>query len=91
MFFCAIGSNKWLSANGGTRKSTSSQQGARKSSTFRFAYPLASKETLEREFGALSYLPDNHPKMVLSMDPIDTENPDGICWMNVIGFLMGVG
>jgi predicted AAA+ superfamily ATPase len=32
------------------------------------AYLLASEETLNREFSALEAIPDNHPKLVLSMD-----------------------
>lgn len=34
------------------------------------AYLLASHETEEREFGALLSIPDNFPKLVLSLDPI---------------------
>lgn len=34
------------------------------------AYLLASPETEEREFGALLSIPDNYPKLVLSLDPI---------------------
>ena len=34
------------------------------------AYLLANKETEEREFGALLSIPDNFPKVVLSLDPI---------------------
>ena len=34
------------------------------------AYLLANKETEEREFGALLSIPDNCPKVVLSLDPI---------------------
>ena len=34
------------------------------------AYLLANRETEEREFGALLSIPDNFPKLVLSLDPI---------------------
>ncbi len=32
------------------------------------AYLLASPETIKREFSALDMIPDNYPKIVLSMD-----------------------
>ena len=34
------------------------------------AYLLATPETIEREFGVLKAIPDNYPKLVLSMDPV---------------------
>ena len=34
------------------------------------SYLIANKETEEREFGALLSVPDNFPKLVLSLDPI---------------------
>ncbi|MDE5877111.1 MAG: ATP-binding protein [Muribaculaceae bacterium] len=36
-------------------------------------YLLASEETIEREFGNLAAIKDNHPKYVVSMDPISGE------------------
>lgn len=51
-------------------------------------YLLASEDTIKREFGALAVLPDNYPKMVLSMDSIGLDNRQGIKWKNVIEFLM---
>ena len=52
------------------------------------AYLLASEETIKREFGVLAALPDNYPKLVLSMDPLGPDNRDGVQWKNVIDFLM---
>lgn len=55
---------------------------------FQVAYLLASEETIRREFGVLAALPDNHPKTVLSLDPVHPENPDGIQWQNLIDYFM---
>lgn len=54
-------------------------------------YLLASEETLDREFGALARIPDNHPKTVLSLDPVSPGNRNGISWISIIDFLMGNG
>ncbi len=35
------------------------------------AYLLSSEETIKREFGVLNKVPDNYPKLVLSMDQFD--------------------
>lgn len=51
-------------------------------------YLLASKATIQREFSALTALPDNYPKTVLSLDPISPDNLEGIKWQNIIEFLM---
>ena len=51
---------------------------------------LSNREIYERvirEFGALLEIPDNHPKFVLSMDPVDM-SADGITHLNVRDFLM---
>jgi predicted AAA+ superfamily ATPase len=51
-------------------------------------YLLASKETVEREFGALLAVQDNYPKLVLSMDPV-RQSRDGIEHRSVEEFLLG--
>lgn len=56
---------------------------------YQVAYLLASDDTIEREFGVLAALPDNFPKVVLSMDLLGPENREGIQWRNLIDFLMG--
>lgn len=54
---------------------------------YQVAYLMPSKETRNREFGALLEIPDNHPKFVLSMDPVDM-SADGITHLNVREFLL---
>lgn len=54
---------------------------------YQVAYLMPSKETRNREFGALLEIPDNHAKFVLSMDPVDM-SADGITHLNVRDFLM---
>jgi uncharacterized protein len=56
---------------------------------YQVAYLLTSDDTIEREFGALAAVPDNYPKVVLSMDPLGSQNREGIQWHNLIEFLMG--
>lgn len=51
-------------------------------------YLLASKETIEREFGAYKPIKDASPKYVLSLDKIDMSR-DGIIHMNIVDFLLG--
>ena len=51
------------------------------------AYLLASDETVEREFSPLRNVPDNWPKLVLSMDPI-SRSQDGIEHKNITDFLL---
>ena len=55
------------------------------------AYLLASPETVEREFGALRNIPDNYPKMVLSLDKFFGDDLEGIKRYNLIDFLMDGG
>jgi uncharacterized protein len=50
-------------------------------------YLLASKETINREFGVFASVPDNFPKYVVSMDEIDMSR-DGIKHRNIRDFLM---
>lgn len=52
------------------------------------AYLLASPETIEREFGVLRDIPDNYPKLVLSMDTTFGEDFDGIRRLNLVDFLL---
>lgn len=50
-------------------------------------YLLAGAEVVEREFGALRAIPDNFPKLVLSLD--EAEMPrDGIAHRNLISWLL---
>ena len=53
------------------------------------AYLLATKETVDREFGVLMDIPDNYPKMVLSMDTAFGDDLDGIRRVNLVDFLLG--
>lgn len=48
---------------------------------------LADQATVEREFGVLEAIPDNHPKTVVSMDPI-ARGRNGIEHVNIVDFLM---
>jgi len=52
------------------------------------AYLLATGETEEREFRPLAKIPDNYPKMVLSLDKVWGEERDGIIRKNLIDFLL---
>ena len=51
------------------------------------AYLLASKETIQREFGAYTPITDASPKYVMSLDRIDMSR-DGIVHLNIIDFLL---
>ncbi len=50
-------------------------------------YLLASPETEEREFSVLESIKDNHPKYVLSMDPIQRDR-SGIIHLHITDFLL---
>ena len=50
-------------------------------------YLLASEETITREFRSLKAIPDNHPKLVLSMDTAWGGGDDGIVWLNLVEWL----
>lgn len=52
------------------------------------SYLLASESTIEREFSVLESIPDNYPKIVLSMDNVFPEERNGILWRNIISFLL---
>lgn len=52
------------------------------------SYLIATKETEEREFGALSSINDNYPKYVISMTPlIKRSDKDGIIHIGLRNFL----
>lgn len=51
------------------------------------SYLLASKETIQREFGAYKPITDASPKYVMSMDKVDLSR-DGIVHLNIIDFLL---
>ena len=55
------------------------------------AYLLATPETIDREFGVLRQIPDNHPKLVLSLDTAFGEDIEGIRRLNLIDFLLEQG
>jgi hypothetical protein len=52
-------------------------------------YILGSDETISREFGNLRDIKDNHPKYVISMDPVSGELPEypGIHHLHLREFL----
>ena len=50
-------------------------------------YLLAGQETMDREFGVLESIPDNHPKLVLSLDPL-SRGRSGTRHLNIIDFLL---
>jgi len=52
------------------------------------AYLLADQRTIDREFGSLEKIPDNHPKLVLSMDRLHMGERNGIQWKYLIDFLL---
>jgi hypothetical protein len=49
---------------------------------------LADEAVVEREFGVLESVRDNHPKIVLSMDKHFGSGRNGIKWYNLIDFLL---
>ena len=51
------------------------------------AYLMESEETREREFSSLMAVPDQYPKMVLSLDRVDFSS-NGICHRYIPDFLM---
>ena len=51
------------------------------------SYLLASKETIQREFGTYKNITDASPKYVMSLDKIDLSH-DGIVHLNIIDFLL---
>ena len=51
-------------------------------------YSLSDEKTVDREYRSLRRLPDNHPKLVLSLDTVQPANRDGIRWQNLVDFLL---
>ena len=51
-------------------------------------YLIHDKKVAEREFGVLSSIRDNYPKIVLSLDKYFEEEHDGIKWQNLVDFLL---
>ena len=51
-------------------------------------YSLSNEDTVDREYRSLRQMPDNHPKLVLSLDPAQPANRDGIRWQNLVDFLL---
>ena len=51
------------------------------------SYLLASERTRRREFDALLAVPDNHPKLVLSLDPLSLSR-DGVEHRNLVEWLI---
>ncbi|MFA6821805.1 MAG: ATP-binding protein, partial [Sphaerochaetaceae bacterium] len=54
---------------------------------YQVAYLLNSKETIEREFGALREIKDNYPKYLLTMDSLQLSR-DGITHLNIVDWLL---
>jgi predicted AAA+ superfamily ATPase len=52
------------------------------------AYLLATPEVVEREFGVLRDVPDNYPKVVVSLDTAFGDDIDGIRRVNLADFLL---
>ncbi len=50
-------------------------------------YLLATQDTVDREFSALETIPDNHPKLVVSLDPV-SRGRNGIRHQHIVDFLM---
>jgi predicted AAA+ superfamily ATPase len=51
------------------------------------SYIMPDRETVEREFSVLEEIKDNHPKYVISMDPIHIKRESGIKHLNLMTFL----
>ncbi|MCC5934695.1 MAG: ATP-binding protein [Balneolales bacterium] len=51
------------------------------------AYLLSGPETIEREFGNLKAIPDNYPKIVVSMDENSPATHEGIRHQSLLSFL----
>lgn len=52
------------------------------------AYLLPDKTTIEREFSILEAIRDNHPKYVISLDPLQIKRETGIKHLNFYDFLL---
>ena len=54
------------------------------------SYLISDENVKKREFGNLQKIKDNWPKYVLSMDDIASGSYEGIRWMKIWEFLMGL-
>jgi len=61
-----------------------------KRSYYQVCYLLNSAETVSRELGAFTSIPDNYPRFVLSMDSVNLSR-DGIIHMNIIDWFLSGG
>ena len=52
------------------------------------ACQLATDEVIRREFGNLEQIPDQYPKIVVSLDSNFGQDRNGIRWMNLVEFLL---
>lgn len=52
------------------------------------AYLLPEQSTIDREFSPLIEIKDNYPKYVVTMDPLWTDNIEGIKHVNIAEFLL---
>jgi hypothetical protein len=52
------------------------------------AYLLPEQSTIDREFFSLLEIKDNFPKYVVTMDPLWTDNIEGIQHVNIADFLL---
>ena len=52
------------------------------------AYLLTTPRVVEREFGVLRDIPDNYPKLVISMDTAFGEDIEGVRRLNLVDFLL---
>ncbi|MEI6386714.1 MAG: ATP-binding protein [Spirochaetota bacterium] len=80
----AVSTGKW-----DERKVDSIAQNNREKLYIQVALQLPSQETIDREFSVLERIPDNHPKLVLSLDEFQSINRGGIMHRNLIDFLLG--
>ena len=55
------------------------------------SYLMQNPETAEREFSALESVRDNHPKYVISMDPVVFKRKSGVKHINLFDFLCNEG
>ncbi len=55
---------------------------------YQVCYLLSDESVIKREFGNLAKIPDNYPKLVLSLDEVAPDNIDGIRRMDIRDFLL---
>lgn len=53
-------------------------------------YLMSTQNIIDREFSSLEKIEDNHPKVVLSMDPLHIKRETGIQHVHIIDFLLQV-